>query len=211
MIDRLYYITQDHKEFSHSELFEQACQSGVKTLQLRMKNASNEKFLKEAKECKTIANAFGAQLIINDNLDIALAVQADGVHLGLEDLTVAEAKAQAPKDFIIGGTANTVEQAKKHLDEGADYVGMGPFRFTTTKQKLSPILGIKGYQEAIATLNEQGYDKAVIAIGGVLEADFTDIMQTGVYGIAVSGLITNEEKKASLVERLKNKLNDAEA
>lgn len=211
MIDQLQYITQDYDQASHSLLCLEACQAGVKWVQLRMKNASDEEYLKIARLCRKITADHGAKLIINDNLNIALEVGADGVHLGQTDMNTREARGKAPEGFIIGGTANTLEQIIDHFNNGVDYVGVGPYRFTPTKDNLSPVLGREGYEEIIKELANKNIDLPVIAIGGITEDDVEILRKTGVHGIAISGLITKSLEKKELVEVLQKQLNYATA
>lgn len=205
-MENLQYITQDHEHIPHDTLCYQACEAGVKWVQLRMKNASSESFLEMAKSCREITRKFGAKLIINDNLEIALASEADGVHLGQEDMSTLAARKQTPEGFIIGGTANTLEEIVRHAENGVDYVGVGPFRFTTTKDALSPVLGLEGYREIIRELNLKNITVPIIAIGGIQTDDVPSILESGVYGIAVSGLITNETNKHDLIVQLNKHL-----
>lgn len=208
-MEKLQYITQDHDQLPHDTLCLQACEAGVKWIQLRMKNANSDEFLETAKTCREITRKFGAKLIINDNLEIALASNADGVHLGQKDLSTLAARKQTPDNFIIGGTANTLEEILEHAANGVDYVGVGPFRFTTTKEALSPVLGLEGYLEISQELNLQNVNVPVIAIGGIQTGDVASIMETGVHGIAVSGLITHESNKHDLILTLNKHLHYA--
>ena len=118
---------------------------------------------------------------------------ADGVHLGKNDMPVDEARRLLGHDKIIGGTANTFEDIERLHRQGTDYIGCGPFRFTTTKKSLSPVLGLEGYKRIVSDMKAHGIDLPIVAIGGILKSDIADIMQTGVTGIAVSGGILNAE------------------
>ena len=202
MIGQLQYITQDNEKKSHVELCFEACESGAKWIQLRRKNVSDEQYLREAKDCRSITRKFGAKLIINDNIDVAIACEADGVHLGQSDLNTKTAREQAPENFIIGGTANTFEQVKAHAENGVDYVGVGPYRFTTTKDKLSPILGLEGYNHLLARMRQENISIPLIAIGGIETDDVAPLVECGVHGVAVSGLITNSTDKEQLVKEI---------
>jgi len=193
------YITQEIPNISHQELVVSACEAGVKWVQLRMKNRPYNECLQVAKESLAITRKYGAKLIINDFLEIALAVGADGVHLGKEDMPVSEAKKAAPAGFIIGGTANTFEDIKKLAEEGANYIGCGPFKFTNTKKKLSPILGLEGYREILRLCRLQKIASPVIAIGGIVPSDIPSLKETGVYGIAVASALTNAADKTQMV------------
>ena len=104
-------------------------------------------------------------------------------------MPIGEARQILGEAFIIGGTANTFEDVKLHHAAGADYLGIGPFRFTTTKKNLSPVLGLEGYTSILAQMNEAGIRIPVVAIGGIVAEDIPAIMETGVNGIALSGAI----------------------
>lgn len=154
-----------------------------------------------AAEAKKLCSAYNAVLIINDHPQIVKAVDADGVHLGLDDMPIAEARKIAGNK-IIGGTANTLEDVLKRVEEKCDYIGLGPFRFTSTKEKLSPILGIEGYKNIVHELSEQKIIVPVFAIGGITAEDVQEILETGIYGIAVSGVITKHTDKKELIKQL---------
>lgn len=194
-LERLLYISQQTATASHADNILAACEAGCRWIQLRVKNGDASAAAFQAMD---ICRQYGATLTINDHPDIAKAVGAHGVHVGLQDMPVAEARAIAGPQIIIGGTANTPEDALAHAAAGADYVGYGPFRFTTTKEKLSPVLGLAGYNRLMAARP----NVPIIAIGGILLTDIPALLDTGVYGIAVSGLITHAPDKKSLVQQI---------
>jgi len=186
----LQYISQGKTIQEHLDNIETVCKAGGKWIQLRLKNVSLIEYLIAAKKCRTICDTYGAIFIINDNVGIAGEAQADGIHVGLTDANPKEARKQLGDNAIIGGTANTLEDCIKHIKDGVDYIGLGPLRFTTTKDKLSPVLGIEGYTHILKSLSEKGYQTPVIAIGGIELSDIAALSKTGVSGIAVSGLLT---------------------
>ena len=130
-----------------------------------------------------------AIFIIDDHVELAQKLHADGVHLGLKDMPVAEARQVLGEEFLIGGTANTFEDIVRHWQGGADYIGCGPFRHTDTKKNLSPLLGLEGYARLMKQMQEAGIPLPVVAIGGITRADIPAIMETGVRGIALSGTV----------------------
>jgi thiamine-phosphate pyrophosphorylase len=146
----------------------------------------------------------GATFIVNDFVNVAKAVDADGIHLGLNDDAVHLAREILGFEKIIGGTANTFTDIQKRIEEKCDYVGVGPFRFTKTKSTLSPILGVKGYNLIMQELEKLHTKIPVFAIGGIETEDIEEILNTGIYGVAVSGLITNSMDQKQTVEQLKN-------
>lgn len=201
MISKLHYITQDVEGVSHVQLIEDACKSGIDWIQLRLKNKSYEEWKAVAEEALGICKKYNAKLIINDNVALVKEIGADGVHVGKQDIPVAKAREVLGDDFIIGGTANTFEDVKLHVASGADYVGLGPFRFTATKEKLSPILGLDGYKAIVAKCKEQNINIPIIAIGGILETDIESILNTGIYGVAVASAITHAKNKAKTIQQ----------
>ena len=184
-----------------------ALEAGCKMVQVRFKNGSKEDVLDVAKQARSWCTQAGAVLIINDSVDLALKVDADGVHLGLEDMSVKEARDWLGYDKIIGGTANTLENVLQRIDERCDYVGLGPLRFTSTKEKLSPLLGFEGYQRVSKELESRGLSIPIYAIGGIVGNDVELLKKTGVFGIAVSGMITNSPNRTALISQIEQKMN----
>lgn len=206
MISKFHYITQEINGYSHADLACQACESGVRWVQLRVKNKPADQWLQLALETKEICQRYDARLIINDSVELALKVQADGVHLGKNDMNPAEARKLAGKNMIIGGTANTLDDIVKLQNAGVDYIGLGPYRFTSTKEKLSPILGLEGYQNILSEMKKLGIHIPVIAIGGIVPDDVDAIMTTGVYGIAVSSAVNTSTEKQNVINTFYCKL-----
>lgn len=191
-IGRLQYITQDHAKYSHEEQVKLVASSGCDWIQLRMKEVPESLYLTTAKNCVAIAREYGAKLIINDNVKVAQESGADGIHLGLTDMPTSEARVLFGEDFIIGGTANTLNDVINHAPY-CDYVGVGPYQFTNTKKKLSPIVGAAGYSEMLDELVKKEIQIPMIAIGGIGFIDTAFIAPTGVHGVAVSGGIINAD------------------
>jgi len=206
MISRLHYITQEVENEPHDQLAEWACQGGVDWVQLRVKNKSYNEWLEIAVRTEAVCRKYHAKIIINDNVTLAKAIRADGVHLGKEDMSPAEARGILGEGFIIGGTANTFEDIERLAASGVNYIGLGPFRFTSTKENLSPILGIDGYSDIIKKCKEKGIHIPIIAIGGIMTEDVKTIMGAGVYGIAVSSAINLNVNKTETVKRFLNKI-----
>lgn len=184
-ISRLHYIT------TSAALAEAACQGGVDWIQLRLKQVSEDTYLGVAREVQAVCRQYGATLIINDNVAIAAAVDADGVHLGKTDLNPIEARKMLGSDRIIGCTTNTRSDIIKRSEWPIDYFGLGPFRFTATKEKLSPVIGVRGYRRILESISELSVRAIpVIAIGGITEKDLAALFATGIHGVAVSGAIS---------------------
>jgi thiamine-phosphate pyrophosphorylase len=202
-IGQLQFLTMDEGPIGHLEQIEAACQAGIRWIQLRMKQVSEDQYLYTAREAKTICDRWDCALIINDRVAVAKEIKAYGVHLGKEDMPVGEAREELGKDFIIGGTANTAEDVLAHCIDGADYIGLGPYRYTTTKKKLSPVLGLEGYRRIMDKLKEEQVSIPVVAIGGLLMEDMKGLMQAGVYGAAFSGLLVHAADRQEIVGALK--------
>lgn len=202
MYSKLYYISQGIDAATQVTNIQKALDAGCTWIQLRYKQGTFAEVLVLAEQVKTLCAHYGATLIINDYLEIAKAIDADGLHLGLKDMPVREARAALDADKIIGGTANTLEDIRQRVAEGCNYVGLGPLRFTATKEKLSPILGFEGYQTILEKLNEEGITIPIYAIGGIEENDILPLMDIGLYGVAVSGLITHHAEPKKLIEQI---------
>jgi thiamine-phosphate pyrophosphorylase len=204
-ISPLHYITQDLPDKSHQQLAEEACIAGVSWVQLRVKNKPIEEWLQIAKEVVEICRRHSVTVVINDNPEIALKSGADGVHLGKEDITPIEARKILGEGAFIGGTANTAEDIQRLQAQGVNYIGLGPFRFTSTKEKLSPVLGIDGVKEILTTAQPQ---VPVVVIGGIVPEDVTEILAAGAFGIAVSSAINLAENKKEVVASFRSSLNE---
>ena len=171
-------------------------------MQLRMKDASIHDFLSIGKEVRRLCDSYQATFILDDHVELVREIGADGVHLGKKDMPVAEARKLLGNDCIIGGTANTFDDVKMHYEASANYIGCGPFRFTTTKQGLAPVLGLEGYRSIIAQMSAEGIHLPMVAIGGITAEDIPAIMQTGVSGIALSGTVLRAADPVAEMKRL---------
>lgn len=186
---KLQFITHFSDTYSYYDSARLALEGGCRWIQLRMKDATDEEVEREAIRVQTLCKQYQATFILDDRVELAKKLNADGVHLGKNDMPIAEARRYLGNGFILGGTANTFEDVVAHYKAGADYIGCGPFRFTTTKKNLSPILGLEGYTEIVRKMKENGINLPIVAIGGITREDIPAIMQTGVTGIALSGTI----------------------
>lgn len=200
----LQFITHFTDTYSYYDSARMALEGGCRWIQLRMKDASIEEIEQEAVRLQSLCKEYGATFIIDDHVELVRKLHADGVHLGKKDMPVAEARRLLGKDFIIGGTANTFEDVKMHYESGADYIGCGPFRFTTTKKNLSPVLGLEGYRSILTQMKEAGIHLPLVAIGGITFEDIPAIMQTGVTGIALSGTILRAADPVAETQRIVN-------
>ncbi len=201
IIPKLHYISQGSSPKEHLNHIQNACTSGAELVQLRLKDISEKKILKIAKEVREITAHFQTRLIINDHYKIAKEVKADGVHLGKTDTSPALARKHLYEWQMIGGTANTLEDCENLIANDIDYIGLGPFRFTTTKTNLSPVLGLNGYTSIVENLKTK---TPIIGIGGITIEDVSEILKTGISGIAVSGEITRDFNSIKTFNQLLN-------
>ena len=212
MIKKIQYITQAQTEETILLEVKEVLESGIEWVQLRIKDKTLDYF-SIAKKVKDLTDSFNATLIINDKVEIAKQIDAHGVHVGLTDMSISEARQLLSEGKIIGGTANTFADAKNVELFGADYIGLGPYKVTKTKQNLSPVLGLKTYEEIIPKTEPYGwkllmFNIPIIAIGGIEVEDVKLLKEkTGVHGVALSGLIYNTDDKKGLISELKQILN----
>lgn len=195
------FITHSNNRYSYVDGARLALEGGCRWVQLRMKEATEAEFMAAAAEIGRLCMEHGATFVLDDHVEWVEKTGADGVHLGKNDMPIDEARKILGSDKIIGGTANTFEDVERLYRQGADYIGCGPFRFTTTKKNLSPVLGLEGYQHIVDQMKSHGINLPIVAIGGILESDIKSILATGVSGIAVSGGILNAENPAEEMQR----------
>ena len=206
MYNKLQYISQGKTIEEQLYNIHQALDAGCDWIQMRFKNQTAKNTFALAEAVKFLCEEYLANFIVNDNLYLTQQIAADGVHLGLTDMKIDQARAILGNTKIIGGTANTFEDIKNHAKNGCDYIGLGPFRFTETKEKLSPVLGLSGYFRIIEELKKHNIQIPVYAIGGITLKDISPLMETGIHGIAISGMVTKSEKKEELIQQLNEKL-----
>ena len=198
----LQFITHFNDRYSYLDSVRIALAGGCRWVQLRVKEATDDELRPMALEAQRLCREAGATFIIDDHVDLVHEIGADGVHLGKKDMPIAEARRVLGPDFIIGGTANTFDDVRSHHEASANYIGCGPFRFTTTKQGLSPILGLEGYRSIVSQMREAGIGLPIVAIGGIVAEDIPDILATGITGIALSGTVLNALDPVAEMQRL---------
>jgi len=206
MIDKLHYISQKPLKGTQLDAVEAVLLAGGKWIQLRVKDQPLPEILELAIQSRQLCEQYGARLIVNDHPAIAVQAAAHGVHLGLTDMPLREARAIVGPDRIIGGTANTFEHIVQRVAEGADYIGLGPYRFTATKQNLSPIIGLEGYRLIMEQVHGAGFTIPIIAIGGIVASDIPDLIKEGLYGVAVSGSLTNQAATEKMLQAMNTDL-----
>ncbi len=164
-------------------------EGGCRWIQLRMKDASQEELLEMAKKVKELTDEKEAFLIINDSVEVCRDANATGVHLGQKDMLPSKARVELGPLAVIGVTANTFDQIKAVRALDIDYIGIGPFADTKTKENLAPVLGLEGISKLCNEMKAEEINIAHVAVGGVKLEDVQPLLEAGVDGIAVSGAI----------------------
>ncbi len=206
MENRLQFITHFTDEYSYFDSAMIALEGGCRWIQLRMKDTDEAEIERVARLVMPECRRMGAVFVIDDNVELAIRIGADGVHLGKNDMPVDEARRIVGDKFIIGGTANTFEDVQRLAAQGADYIGCGPFRFTTTKKNLAPMLGLEGYKYILSQMRKHCITLPLVAIGGITCGDIPQLMAAGVTGIALSGSILRAEKPVEEMKKVVNEL-----
>ena len=201
------FISHYSERYSYLDSIQLALEGGCRWIQLRMKDAIDDEVRPIAVEAQKLCRHYNAKFIIDDRVALVRELGADGVHLGKNDMPIHEARQILGPDYIIGGTANTFEDAKAHYEASADYIGCGPFRFTTTKKKLAPVLGLDGYRHIIQQMRAANITIPVVAIGGITKDDIPAILQTGITGIALSGTVLHADDPIAEMKHIINIIN----
>lgn len=199
---QIQFITHFNDRYGYVDGARMALEGGCKWIQLRMKGASDDEVVEAAAQIQPLCREHEAIFLLDDRVELAKRLNADGVHLGKNDMPVSEARQVLGEEFIIGGTANTFSDIERLASQGADYIGCGPFRFTTTKEKLSPVIGLEGYRRIVEQMAVKGINLPIVAIGGITCDDIPALMQTGIDGIAVSGAVLNADNPAAEMKRM---------
>jgi thiamine-phosphate pyrophosphorylase len=206
---RLQFITHCNGRYSYLDSVRMALEGGCRWIQLRMKDADESLLEETALAAQKMCREHGATFIINDNVLLAKRIGADGVHLGKNDMSIADARDILGNKSIIGATVNSFEDIREIISNSVpDYFGCGPFRFTSTKKNLAPVLGFEGYRDIVLKMREKGVEIPLVAIGGITKEDIPQLLECGVSGIALSGSIINAEnpvrEMADVIEILTN-------
>ena len=204
---KLQFITHFTGKYTYVDSARIALEGGCRWIQLRMKDVDDALFETTAVVVQRMCKEYGATFIINDNVALAKKIGADGVHLGKNDMPVAEARKMLGERFIVGGTVNSYEDVLFHMQGAApDYFGCGPFRYTSTKKNLAPVLGENGYVDIVRKMRDGNIDIPLVAIGGICKEDIPHLLECGVDGIALSGSILNADDPVKEMNRIVNSI-----
>jgi thiamine-phosphate pyrophosphorylase len=188
-IEKLHYITHDTPHLSHIEQVQLACEAGAKWIQYRCLSKTDEALLQDINAIAEICDDWGTTLIVTDHIHLNGKADIQGFHIEDMDADFIALRKRVGDDITLGGSANTIENLIRLASEGADYAGFGPYALTETKPNNYKLLGVEGYQNAVRELSDQAINLPVLAVGGIKTYDVEALMQTGIYGVAVSGAI----------------------
>ncbi|UKB83693.1 thiamine phosphate synthase [Chryseobacterium sp. MEBOG06] len=200
-MEKLQYISQGNTKQEQEFNIRKALDHGIQWVQVRWKNAPENELISLCELSKKLCSEYKSVCIINDHVQLVKNIDADGVHLGLNDGSVEEARLILGENKFIGGTANTISDILQRINERCDYIGLGPLRFTATKEKLSPVLGFEGYLGIVNYLKNRSMEiPKIFAIGSVTLDDLLPLQEIGIYGASISGEIT---RQPSIINDLK--------
>ena len=196
----LYVVTDEQlsRGLTHGELARRAMAGGADVIQLRDKKCDCDYLLRCAREINEDAKKADALFIVNDRLDIALQCNTDGVHIGQGDMPLKFARRLAPKGFIIGVSAGTVEEALAAERDGADYIGFGPVFPTSSKDDVGPVCGLELLREV-----KKRVSVPVVAIGGINTSNAQEVLYAGADGLAVISAVVSQEDVTAAARDLK--------
>ncbi|WP_040281644.1 thiamine phosphate synthase [Psychroserpens damuponensis] len=201
MIPKLHYISQDTTPKACLEHIQKACTSGIELVQLRVKNGSEKKVLKLAKNIIEITSHYQTRLIINGHYKVAKAIKADGVHLEKTDVCPTIARKHLEPWQMIGATANTLQDCEMLIAKEVDYVMLSPFRTTTTQDQFDTVLGLNGFTSIVDVLQTE---TPILGFGGITTTDVRAILNTGVSGIAATTAIEQNFDTIKIFNQLLN-------
>lgn len=201
---RLHVLTDAHLRSDDLRIVDVVLEAGVPAIQVRIKDVTDREHLDLSRAVVARCDAAGAMCIINDRVDIALAAGADAVHLGASDLPIDDARALAGGRLLIGGTARDPAAARRLVDEGADYLGVGPTFPTRTKDGLPDPLGPAGVAAVVDAV-----DVPVIAIAGIEVSRVPEVLSSGAHGVAVIGAVMGASDPGASARELLAVISDA--
>ncbi|GGI23219.1 thiamine phosphate synthase [Pedobacter mendelii] len=188
-IEKLQYITHDIPHLTHVEQAQNACEAGAKWIQYRCLSKTDEELLQDINEIAGICDDWGTTLIVTNHIHLNEKADIQGFHIEDMDADFNKLRTQVGDDITLGGSANTIDNLIRLAKQGVDYAGFGPFAVTETKPNNYPFITLSQYRNAIKELENQNLNLPILAVGGITNYDVESLMQTGIYGIAVSGAI----------------------
>lgn len=205
-IEKLHFITHDIDQFTHVAQAQIACEAGAKWIQYRCLSKNDGELLKDIHMIADICDDWGATLIVTDHIHLHGKADIQGFHIEDMSANFRKIREQVGEACTLGGSSNTIENLIRLAQEGADYAGFGPFANTTTKPNSYPYISFQAYQAAVEHLDKQGLDLPVLAVGGVSLEDADNLMDTGIYGIAVSSAVTGSDDPGLTYQQFYNKM-----
>jgi thiamine-phosphate pyrophosphorylase len=204
MNNPIYFISQDINGYPHSDQIEDVCSAGIRMVQFRSKKLTIEQQINEGKAIREICTKYQCYFIVNDSVEVALACKADGVHLGSDDISIHEARKLLGNEKIIGYACSTMSEVNSIIKEDIDYLSIGPFKHTETKENIGALLGIQGYETIFNQLEDE-LPFPVFAVGGITLDDVEAIAKLPFTGIAMSNTIIKHNFKNLLVNHIKER------
>jgi thiamine-phosphate pyrophosphorylase len=188
-IEKFQYITHDIPHLSHIEQAQQACEAGAKWIQYRCLSKTDEELLQDINAIAEICDDWGSTLIVTDHVHLNGKADIQGFHIEDMDADFIALRKLVGNDITLGGSANTIENLIRLASEGADYAGYGPYAVSETKANNYALIDIEAYKHTVKELQNKAIELPVLAVGGIKIYDVEALMQTGIYGIAVSGAV----------------------
>lgn len=204
-IEKLHFITYDH-DLTHVELAEAALKGGARCVQVRVKGRSFDEWIRIAMSVREVCERYRAACIVNDSVAVAKIIGADGVHLGVSDGSLEEARRKLGPEAIIGASVSSPADLDRITDD-TNYLGVGPYRFTTTKTDLNPILEGAGLAALLKECQRRFPHIPAIAIGGIALEDIPELLTLGAYGVAVASAIGGAQDREEATRRFVETLN----
>jgi thiamine-phosphate diphosphorylase len=189
-LPQIYPITDRRLSgLSHHEQCAKLISAGAKLIQIREKDLKSDELFEDVTKCVSLGREHGVKILINDRVDIAMACDADGVHLGQTDMSVEDARKLLGPDRIIGVSTHNEAEVRDALNTDADYIAIGPVFGTTTKENPDPTLGIEG----LKTLRQMISDRPVVAIGGINSENYRAVLIAGADSVAIIGALYSSD------------------
>ena len=206
-ISKFHYLTQDLPHRTHIEQTEIACKSGANWIQYRCFSKADEDLIQEIHQVASICDDWGATLILTDHYHLLKQVDAQGVHIEDMHANFAAIREIISDEKTLGASANTLEDIQRIDASGVvDYAGCGPYSVTKTKPNDYPLLGIEGYKKITDTMAELGINLPLIAVGGIDLEDTEALVNSGIYGIAVSAAVNSSNSPEKMIREFYKKI-----